>query len=183
MKVPPILIDIVGVSAILFWFGLSIYFFSNGESTLFQSSGAIGVAAAIGYFALQRHSLPHPPGLLDRLNAIELNLNLVSVEQQRQNGRSAMLAYGVQSEFERLGCQVSPVIGSLANVDPNIVQKSVLMKFDDVEEKLKGFHQSQVAADKFVRRTHWNAEVLQLLVVILATLQSGLGAFAVANWR
>jgi hypothetical protein len=173
------LVDVLGWAAILLWLALSAYFFWTGNPSAFQAVGVVGIAAGVGYFAMQRHATPHPYGALEIESILNERVNLASDASVRALAHVSSLAKVLVADAARRGEQASPTLSALASVPDEHVATTLSRDADHANIQQREILAERLAANKLVERTRRNSEILQAVVVVVATLQSGLGAYLV----
>jgi hypothetical protein len=171
--------DVLGWAAILIWLALSAYFFLTGNPSAFQAVGVVGIASGVGYFAMQRHATPHPFGTLEIESILSERVNLASDASVRALAQISILAKVLVNDAIRKGEQASPVLTQLASVPDDHIATMLSRDVDQANTKQSEIRNKRVAANKLVERTRRNSEILQAVIVVVATLQSGLGAYLV----
>ena len=179
LRVPPAVVDFIGWLAIFFWLAVSGFGFYVYDAALFQNAGCIGVAAAVAYFGLQRHAIPLSAGVREELTWMNARLNLLQAEILQINGRHAILARSLALESERSGKAEGSVFRALADIPSSDIAAAVSASPASANLALLGISRGQRGADMAVRDARRKSETVQLLVVVLATLQSGLGGYLV----
>ncbi|MFN4202833.1 MAG: hypothetical protein ACK4GM_07260 [Tabrizicola sp.] len=173
------MVDLLGWAVILLWLGLSAYFFWNADPVAFQAVGVIGISAGVGYFVFQRHAVPHPYGTLEIESLTFEKINLCNEAALRALAHTAIIAKAIVDDAQKRGEPVSQAIVELASVKgPNIssVPSSIA---DLVNDRQRAALRDRLVANDLVLRARRNSEILQASVVILGTLQSGLGSYFV----
>jgi hypothetical protein len=142
----------------------------------FQNFGAIGVATAVAYFGLQRHATSYPVGNLETLMLLQRRLNLLEAAAQRQSARFAILVKALREQAKSAGNDPLLELIALDTVDLPYIEEGLRASPDQADARLFETTRKQLQAEEQVSLARSRAEKLQLLVVVLATLQSGLGA-------
>jgi hypothetical protein len=173
------LVDVLGWTAILLWIALSAYFFWTGNPSAFQAVGVVGIAAGVGYFALQRHATPHPYGALEIDSILSERLNLASDTSVRAMAHVSILAKVLVADADRRGEQASPAIVGLASVRDDHITTTLSQDVNQANTHQREILAERLAANKLVERAGRKSEVSQAVVVVVGTLQSGLGAYLV----
>jgi hypothetical protein len=170
-------VDVLGWAAILLWLVLSAYFCWTGNPPAFQAVGVVGIAAGVGYFAMQRHATPHPYGALEIESILSERVNLASDAGNRACAHVSLLAKALAADATRRGEKVSAAILELASVQEDHLAATLSRDVDEANKRQREILADSMAANKLVERARRNSEVLQATVVVVATLQSGLGAY------
>lgn len=170
-------VDVLGWAAILLWLSLSGYFFWVGNPSAFQAVGVVGIAAGVGYFAMQHHATPHPYGALEIESVLSERVNLASDAGTRACAHVSILAKALVSDANRRGEQPNAAILELASVPDEHLAATLSRDVDQANARQRKILADGLAANKLVERAKRNGEILQAIVVVVATLQSGLGAY------
>jgi hypothetical protein len=171
------LVDVLGWVAIFLWLGLSAYFFWIDNSSAFQAVGVVGIAAGVGYFAMQRHATSHPYGALEIESIMSERINLASDSGTRACAHVSILAKALVAEATRRGEQANTAILELASVPDDHLAETLSRNADQANKIQREILVDKLAANKLVEHARRNSEVLQAVVVVVGTLQSGLGAY------
>lgn len=174
------IVDALGLGACALWLGLSAAAIWHGDAQMFARLGALGTAAAVGYFAMIKHSLPYPVGLHDKLHIVNARLNdeAEAVRVSLQN--TTLLALGLRDLHEKTKNPVPGYVSELA--DERLIEHAKKCGPFPVEQwETKGAQlvEASKAADELVTHVAFRAGKLQALVVVVATLQWGFGDCAV----
>jgi hypothetical protein len=150
---------------------------------MFQSIGVVGIAAGVGYFVLQRHATPHPVGAIEFDTIVQKQLVDLSDAVERSLAHNALLAKAIVQQSEREGREPSSVISRLADVPIEHLDRTLTGDSDELAQELDAIEAKQLSANAYVLQTRRAAEILQASVVILGTLQSGLGGILVESLK
>jgi hypothetical protein len=176
-KIDPV--DAIGWSSILLWIVLSVCFAWSGNSSAFQAVGVVGIAGDVGYFAMQHHATPHAIGSLEIENILSARIFLASDAGARALAYVSILAKEIVSSSNSRGETVHPTLVALSQVT-DAHNLHVLSQDPEANfEREKAILVERMAANKVVEKGRRNSEVLQAFVVVVATLQSGLGGYLV----
>lgn len=170
-------VDVIGWAAILLWLVLSAYFFWIGNPSVFQAVGVVGIAAGVGYFAMQRHATPHPYGAQEIESILSERVNLASDAGTRACAYVSLLAKALVADATGRGEQANPALLELASVPDDHLAETLSRDVDQANKRQREILVESMAANKLVERARRNSEILQAVVVVVATLQSGLGAY------
>ena len=173
------IVDLVGWLAILLWIALSAYFAIALNGSAFQAVGVVGIAAGVGYFAMQRHATPHPYGALEIENLLSNRIALASDAGTRALAFATILAKEMTAKADSRSEQTNAAIVDLSMIDDDHVARMLARDPDNEIERQEKIHVEKLAANVLVLRARRNGEVLQAIVVVVATLQSGLGSYLV----
>lgn len=175
------IVDFLGRSVILAWLGLSAYFAWRGDGTRFQAVGVVGISAAITYFVMQRHSAPYPYGQLELALWRDKNTSQAMDTALRAHAHIGLIARDLAKESLSAGREVPPAIAAFAAVP---IEHTASIISRDPEREFPLMHElseNQIRANDAVNLTRRRSEILQAIVVVLATLQSGLGSLLFAG--
>ncbi len=170
-------VDVLGWSAILLWLALSAWYALALNGSAFQSVGVVGISAGISYFTLQRHATPHPYGALEIESILSERVNLASDAGTRALAHVCILAKALVAEAARRGEQANAAIMELASVPNDHLAATLSRDWDQANNRQREILADKMAANKLVERARRNSEILQAIVVVVGTLQSGLGAY------
>ncbi len=173
------IVDFLGWSAILLWLALSANFAFSLNGSAFQAVGVVGIAAGVGYFALQRHATPHPSGSLEIESLLSNRITLATDAGTRAMAFVTILAKEITVKANSRGEQTNEAIANLSIIDDTYVSRFLSR---DPEEEIKRQEEilvGSLAANKLVLKARRNSEVLQAIVVVVGTLQSGLGSYLI----
>ena len=172
-------VDLIGWAAILLWVALSSYFFWAGDGPKFQAVGVVGIAAGISYFAMQHHSTPHAYGALEMESLLSERVSLASDAGVRALAHATIIAKALVSDANKRGEEPNPAVVALASVPDEHLSATLANNPDEHAERQRQILGKRLTADDLVVRARRNSEVLQAVVVVVATLQSGLGAYLI----
>ena len=173
------IVDLLGWSAILLWIALSANFAFSLNGSAFQAVGVVGIAAGVGYFAMQRHATPHPYGALEIENLLSNRITLATDAGTRAMAVATILAKEMTTKAISRGEQTNETIANLSMIDDNHVAKMLARNPDNEIERQEEIHVEKLVANVLVLRARRNSEVLQAIVVVAGTLQSGLGGYLI----
>lgn len=177
---PSFIVDLLGWSGILLWLGLSTYFAWNGNGASFQAVGVVGISAAITYFVMQRHAVPYPDGLIELDRWRDKRISQAVDAALRVHAHISLIAKALENEAQKEGRQVLPTIAALAGVPIEHSANVITRDPDDDHQSLSDAMEGQKSANDLVNLTRRRSEMLQAIVVVLGTLQSGLGSLLFA---
>ncbi len=172
------LIDVTGRAAILGWLAFSIAFAMKLDGDMFQRMGAAGVAIAVAYFAFVRHAQPYPFGLHERLYWLTRTLDLHRRGLNTALSNSTVIAAVWKRQCEERGEEVPQPISELAAVLEHAVDVSEQEKAFSVSDAEKSFRETvnnSNSADELVSSVKFRSDTVQMVVVVVATLQWGFG--------
>lgn len=170
------IVDLLGWSGILLWLGLSTYFAWSADGAKFQAVGVVGISAAITYFVMQRHAAPYPEGALELDLWRDKRISQAADAALRAHAHISILAKAIENDARNEGRQVSSAIAELAAV-PIEHSESVISRDPEYDhEHLHEAADGQKSANEAVNLARRRSEILQAVVVVLGTLQSGLGS-------
>ncbi len=175
MKFPDVFIDILGWSWILLWLGLSTFFFWVGNGDSFQAVGVVGISGAVAYYAAQRHATPKPIGMIESQLLLNRRLNQISDAVGVASANIALLAKSVRKSTLEQGQEVDSIVESLSGVRHEVIEKSLEGTAREFDPLFEGNALEQRLTELMVQKARRNSELLQAIVVVLGTLQSGLG--------
>ncbi len=161
----------------MLWLVLSVYCFWVGNPSAFQAVGVVGIAAGVGYFAMQRHATPHPYGALEIESILSERVNLASDLGARARSEVSVLAKVLVAEATRRGEQANRDLLELASDPDDHLAATLSRDVNQDNRRQREILVESMAANKLVERARRNSEILQAVVVVEATLQSGLGAY------
>ena len=173
------IVDVLGWSAILLWLALSAKFAFALNGSAFQAVGVVGIAAGVSYFAMQRHATPHPYGALEIENLLSNRITLADDAGSRAIALATILAKEMTANAISRGEQTNEAIVNLSMIDDNHVAKMLARNPENEIERQEEIHVDKLAANVLVLRAKRNSEVLQAIVVVIGTLQSGLGSYLI----
>ncbi len=157
---------------------MSCWLAFEGHWQAFQRLGAFGVAVAVAYYAAVRLTFGAlvGSGLRESL-AQQQKTNCLHADQIFQNAQGIVaIGAALALEQKRAGIQVNAVYESYAAIADELgassVEPSLLAKHEKRIEKVK---QEQLSADRMVAKAIRSTEIIQLFVLVLATLQWGFG--------
>ena len=170
-------VDLIGWAAIILWLALSYYFLAAGDGPKFQSVGVVGIAAGIGYFAMQRHSTPHPYGALEIESQFSERIAIASHAGSQALAHATIIAKALVVDAANRGEQPNPVFVALAAIpDEHLKATMNANPYEHSEDQRQILAERLIANDSVIRARRIS-EFFQAFVVIVATLQSGLGAY------
>jgi hypothetical protein len=173
-------VDVLGLSAICFWVGISIYYWSDGEALLFQRQGALGTAVAAVYFAFVIHSLPYPVGLRERLSIFNDQMNFQAEATRVALNNTTILAANLKKSLEQNNQTVPASVAALsAQTLFEHAAKSGPLPLEQWELRGAELLGQGVSHDSEVVRVAFLSGVFQAAVVVVSTLQWGFGDWAV----
>ena len=170
------LVDLLGWTAILFWLVLSGHYAMVHDAEMFQAVGVVGISAAVGYFVLQRHATPHPVGAIESNALLQKQVIQASDGAGRALAYTALLARAMLKDAEDNGRKIPLTIHRLASVSDDHIESIISPEQNSYEQQVEKVRTLQLDANDQVNRTRRSSELFQAFVVILGTLQSGLGA-------
>ena len=173
------IVDLLGWSATLLWLALSVNFAFALNGSAFQSVGVVGIAAGVGYFAMQRHATPHPYGALEIENLLSNRITLATDAGTRAMAFATILAKEITAKANSRGEQTNKDIVNLSMIDDTHVATMLSRNPENEIERQEAIHVESLAANALVLKSRRNSEVFQAIVVVVGTLQSGLGSYLI----
>lgn len=174
-------VDLFGWSGILLWLGLSAYFARFANGAYFQAVGVVGISSAIAYFVMQRHAAPYPDGALALDLWRDKRISQAADAALRAHAHVSLLAKAIENEALSEGRRVSPAIAALAEVPFEHCSSIITRNPEHDHPSLSGAFDAQKNANEVVNLARRRSEILQAVVVVLGTLQSGLGSLLFAG--
>ena len=172
-------VDVISWGAILVWIFLSAFFAWTDNGSAFQAVGVVGIAAGVSYFAMQRHGTPHAYGSLEIENILSDKVSLAADAGIRALAYSSILAKELVLSAKARGETSHPNLIALSQVE-DAHNADVLSRNPDANiEREKQILVERLAANKAVHQARRNSEMLQAVIVVIATLQSGLGGYLI----
>ncbi|MFV1593554.1 hypothetical protein VWZ88_13945 [Phaeobacter sp. JH20_36] len=148
---------------------------------MFQSVGVVGIAAGVGYFVMQQQATPHPVGAIERSALHSKTLVLTGDAAGRALANTSILAKAMKEDAEEQGKRVSHLVGSIASIPDEHLRRMVASGCAELTEKIDENCDDMLEADNLVRSQSRKSELLQAVVVIVGTLQSGLGSLLIVQ--
>ena len=182
-------VDVLGLGAICFWIGISIYVWTDGDALMFQRLGALGTAIAAAYFAFVIQSPPYPVGLRERLSISNNQLNYQAEATRVALNNSTILAVSLKKGLQQNNQTVPASIAALS--EKTLVEHAARTGPLPPEQwEMRGAELlgQGVSADTEVVRVAFLSGVFQAGVVVVSTLQWGFGDMLVnklklcGNW-
>ena len=145
----------------------------------FQAVGVVGIAAGVGYFASQRHASPYPYGAIKIESWQGKRLLQVEHAALRALAHESVIAKFLYGNAGQFNTELPASIVALAQVpdahNQGILDMSPSSNLNQIEKMME----AKLIANTGVNRARRNSEVLQAFVVVLGTLQSGLGTYLI----
>lgn len=176
-----IIVDLLGWSGILLWLGLSTYFAWGYDGTRFQAVGVVGISAAIAYFVMQRHAVPYPYGALDLGYWRDKRISQAVDAALRAHAYISLLAKDLEGEALNAGRKVPPSIAAFAAIPIEHLASVITRDPDHDHQAMCDLIEGQKRANEEVNLVRRRSEMLQAFVVVLGTLQSGMGSLLFAG--
>ena len=181
-----IIIDIIGWSGIILWITLSVSFAWNFDGARFQAVGVIGISAAIVYFVMQRHAVSSPYGAVEIDLCRDKRIDLTADMALKAHAKISLLAKDLEREALIAGRTVPPVVAAFSTGPLSELADIIAQDPEKKHNAMVELAVNRQEADKAIEVARRRSEVLQAIVVVLGTLQSGLGDMFVSgpllNW-
>jgi hypothetical protein len=176
-------LDFLGLVGLASWIALSLVTAFQINPDAFQRLGSFGVAVGVAYYGLSSlyHSRPAPTGFHQWRTYNTLTMNEISRSVFTALSNTSILAHHAEVRDQELGRStpehiklISSTLQHSINLAPKLEQES-----SDLPTRLRKLEEDATAADNNVVVQAQRSHVIELVVVVLATLQWGYGDLVV----